>query len=56
MTKTYRILALLIALEVVVQATAIAWAFFGFGKWIEAGNTFNKTVLECRDCGWNFTA
>ena len=55
MRKTYRILALLIALEVVVQATAIAWAFFGLGKWIDEGNTFNKTMLECRDCPWNFT-
>lgn len=55
MRKTYRIFAALIALEVLVQAAAVAWAFFGFGKWIDAGNTFNKTMLECRDCPWNFT-
>jgi hypothetical protein len=55
MRKTYRMLALLVALEVVVQAAAIAWAFFGFGKWIDEGHTFNKAVLECSDCSWNFT-
>jgi hypothetical protein len=53
--KTYRVLALLIAVEVVVQATAIAWALFGLGSWIDDGNTFNKTMMECRDCPWNFT-
>jgi hypothetical protein len=56
MRSTYRVLAYLIAIEVVVQATMIAWALFGFTKWIDDGNTFNKSVLECEDCGWNFTA
>ena len=56
MRKIYRIVALLIAVEVVVQAAALAWALFGLGKWIDDGNTFNKTMLEeCRDCPWNFT-
>lgn len=55
MRKTYQIVALLIAVEVIVQAAALAWAIFGLGKWIDDGNTFNKTMLECRDCPWNFT-
>lgn len=55
MRRTYRIVALLIAVEVVVQAAALAWAFFGLGKWIDDGNTFSKAMLECRDCPWNFT-
>jgi hypothetical protein len=55
MRKTYQVLALLIAVEVVVQATALAWAVFGLGVWIDGGNTMNKTMLECRDCPWNFT-
>jgi hypothetical protein len=55
MRITYRIFALLIALEVIVQAAAIAWGFFGLGKWIEAGNTLNKSVLDCRDCRPSFT-
>jgi hypothetical protein len=52
--KTYRILAALVALEVLIQAAAVAWAIFGLGKWIDEGNTFNKTMLECRDCPWHF--
>jgi hypothetical protein len=56
MKRTYQVLAFLIAFEVVVQASAIAWAFFGFGNWIDDGNVFNKEVLDCEDCGWNFTA
>ncbi|RJS47061.1 hypothetical protein [Nocardioides cavernaquae] len=56
MRKAYQVLAFLIALEVVVQATAIAWGFFGFGVWIDEGNTFSKAQLDCRDCPWNFTA
>ncbi|KQZ69999.1 MULTISPECIES: hypothetical protein [unclassified Nocardioides] len=56
MRNAYRVLAYLIALEVVIQASAIAWAFFGFGKWIEDGNVFNKATLDCDDCGWNFYA
>lgn len=56
MVKAYSYFAYLVALEVVVQAGAIAWAFFGFGNWIDEGNVFNKAVLECDDCGWNFAA
>jgi hypothetical protein len=55
MRKTYRIVAMLVAVEVVVQAAAMAWALFGLGKWIDDGNILNKTMLECRDCPWNFT-
>jgi len=46
MKSTYRVLAYLLAFEVVVQASAIAFALFGFGKWIDEGNTFDKSVLE----------
>ena len=46
MKSAYRYLAYLIAVGVVVQAAAIAYAFFGFGKWIDDGNTFDKSVLE----------
>jgi hypothetical protein len=56
MKKTYQVLAFLIALEVIVQATAIAWGLFGFADWIDKGNTFSKEDLDCEDCGWNFTA
>lgn len=55
MKTVYQVFAFLIALEVVIQATAIAWGLFGFGVWIDEGNTFSKAQLDCRDCPWNFT-
>lgn len=55
MKKAYTALAHTIAVLVVLQAAFMAWAIFGFGKWIDDGNTFDKSVLDCTDCGWNFT-
>jgi hypothetical protein len=46
MRSSYRVLAYVIAVEVVVQAAAIAFAVFGFFKWIDDGNTVDKAVLE----------
>jgi hypothetical protein len=46
MKSAYRVFAYLIALEVVVQAATIAFAIFGFRKWINDGNTFDKAMLE----------
>ena len=46
MRKAHQILAGLIALAVVVQVMAIAYALFGLGKWIEDGATVNKAVVE----------
>ena len=46
MRSTYRVLAYLVAAEVVIQAAAIAYALFGLGKWIEDGGTLNKAVME----------
>jgi hypothetical protein len=55
--KVYRFLAYAIAALVVVQAFAIAWAFFGMSQWItDDGGVVNKTLLECDDCDQNFTA
>jgi len=51
MRKTYQVLANAIALLVVVQAGAIAWAFFGLTSWISnEGGVVNKAYLECTDC------
>jgi hypothetical protein len=53
--KAYRFIAYLIAVEVVVQASAIAFALFGLGKWIEDDNgVLNKAVLDA-DKGPDFT-
>ena len=46
MRKAFQILAGLVALEVMVQASMIAWAMFGFGHWIDQGNVFNKALLD----------
>ena len=55
--KAYRFLAYSIATLVVVQAFAIAWAFFGMTQWIsDEGGVVNKALLECEDCDMNFTA
>lgn len=49
MKTAYRVFAYLIALEVAVQAAAVAFAFFGLGKWIEAGNTLEWADIEGQD-------
>ncbi|MDQ3615337.1 MAG: hypothetical protein M3393_01650 [Actinomycetota bacterium] len=46
MKSAYRVLALLVALGVVVQAGSIALAYFGLSKWIQDGGTLDKAGLE----------
>ena len=47
MRKTYQVLANTIAVLVVVQAGAIAWAFFGLSNEIDQnGLVINKACLE----------
>jgi len=48
MRKTYLVLARLIAILVVIQAMAIVWAISGLFKWIDDGETLDKSVME----GW----
>ena len=56
MRKTYQVLANTIAVLVVVQAGAIAWAFFGLSNEIDQnGMVISKACLESEDCG-SFTA
>jgi hypothetical protein len=57
MKATYRFLAYGIAVLVLVQAFAIAWAFFGLTDWITNDNgVVDKALLECTDCEQQFTA
>lgn len=58
MRKTYQILAFGIAALVVVQAGAIAWAFFGLSNEIDQnGLVINKACLESDSgCGGGFVA
>ncbi len=51
MRKTYRILADLIAILVVVQAALMVWAIAGLFSWIDGGATLDKSVIE----GWETT-
>lgn len=44
--KVYRVFAYLIALEVVVQAAAIAFGVFGLTHWIDDGGVATKAAFE----------
>ena len=46
MRTTYRVLAYLLAVEVMVQAAAIAYAIFGLGKYIDDGAVVDKATQE----------
>ena len=46
MRGAYRVLANLIALLVVVQAAAIAYAVAGLGIWVEEGGVLDKAAME----------
>ena len=46
MKSVYRALAYLVALEVVIQAAAIAFALTGLGKWISEGGVLDAAAME----------
>ena len=46
MKSVYRVLAYLVALEVVIQAAAIAFALAGLGKWISEGGVLDAAAME----------
>ncbi len=46
MRTVYKVLAYLVAAEVVVQAAAIVYAIAGLGKWVDSGGVFDKAVME----------
>lgn len=49
MRKVYRVLAYVIAAEVVVQAMAMVFGVAGMGKWIDNGGVFDKAVMESEE-------
>ena len=51
MRKTYRVLANIIAIEVVIQAMMIVFAVAGLFKWIDDGATLDSSVIK----GWDDT-
>jgi hypothetical protein len=46
MKQVYRVLALLIAAGVILQAAAIAYAVFAMFEWVGAGGTIDKSLIE----------
>jgi hypothetical protein len=46
MRNAYRILAYIIAIEVVIQAMVIVYAVAGLGKWVDDGGVLDKSVME----------
>ncbi len=46
MKSLYRVLAYLVAAEVVVQAMLMVYAIAGLGKWVDNGGVFDKSVQE----------
>ncbi len=46
MKSAYKYIAWLIALEVLVQAAAIAYASFAEGAWVDNGHTLTKQALD----------
>ena len=46
MKSAYKYLAFAVPVLVAIQAAAIAFAFFGLGKWIEDGGTLDKAAME----------
>lgn len=49
MKGLYKGLAYVIAVEVAIQAAAVALALFGLGKWIEGGGVLDKALLEAEE-------
>ncbi len=46
MRRAYRIIAFIIAAEVVIQAAAIAWMISGLGRWVQEGGVLDKATME----------
>lgn len=46
MKSVYKVLAYLVAAEVVVQAMAMVFAVAGLGKWVADGGVLDKAVME----------
>jgi hypothetical protein len=46
MRNAYRILAIIICAEVVIQAMAMVFAVAGLGIWVDEGGVFDKAAME----------
>src|SRR4051812_25821161 len=46
MRTAYKLLAYLVAIEVVIQAMAMVWAIAGLGRWVDGGGVLDKAAME----------
>ena len=46
MKQVYRVLAFLVALEVMVQAAVMVWGIAGLGIWVDDGGVLDKQTFE----------
>ena len=46
MKRVYEVLAFLVAIEVVVQASLMVWGVAGLGLWVDDGNELTKDTFE----------
>jgi hypothetical protein len=56
MRSAYRILAIIIAVEVVIQAMMIVFAVAGLGHWVDEGGTLDKAAFESDDLSFTGVA
>ncbi|RYV49671.1 hypothetical protein [Pengzhenrongella frigida] len=49
MRTVYKVLAYVVAAEVVIQAMAMVFAVAGLGKWVEDGGVLDQSVMESED-------
>ena len=49
MRSAYRILAIIISVEVVIQAMAMVFAVAGLGIWVDEGGVLDKAAFESED-------
>jgi H+/Cl- antiporter ClcA len=56
MRSAYRILAIIIAVEVVIQAMMIVFAVAGLGHWVDEGGTLDKAAFESEDLSFTGVA
>lgn len=52
MRTAYRVLAYLLALEIIIQAAAISFAVFGLGRWIQDGGVLDKATMKSESAGF----
>ncbi len=53
MRTVYKVLAYVVAAEVVIQAMAIVFAIAGLNRWVDNGGVFDKAVADSRPASFS---